>query len=65
MLVETEVPPALRGRGVANALAKWAIETAERDGLRVVAVCPFVRAYINRHADAVVSMREWSSLRRH
>jgi uncharacterized protein len=50
VLVETEVPPSLRGRGVANALAKWAIETAERDGLRVVAACPFVQAYIRRHS---------------
>jgi len=50
VLVETDVPAALRGRGVANALAKWAIETAERDALRVVAACPFVRAYMQRHA---------------
>jgi predicted GNAT family acetyltransferase len=50
VLVETDVPPALRGRGVANALAMWAIETAERDGLRVVAACPFVQAYMRRHA---------------
>jgi predicted GNAT family acetyltransferase len=52
VLVETAVPPALRGRGVANALAKWAIDTAERDGLRVVAVCPFVRAYVQRRAQS-------------
>jgi predicted GNAT family acetyltransferase len=50
VLVQTEVPPALRGRGVANALAKWAIETAGRDGLRVVAACPFVQAYMQRHS---------------
>jgi predicted GNAT family acetyltransferase len=50
VLVDTDVPPALRGRGVANALAKWAIETAERDGLRVVAVCPFVQAYMIRRS---------------
>jgi uncharacterized protein len=50
VLVETDVPAALRGRGVANALARWAIETAERDGLRVVAACPFIRAYMQRHA---------------
>jgi uncharacterized protein len=50
VLVETEVPAALRGRGVANALARWAIETAQRDGLRVVAVCPFIRAYMKRHS---------------
>ena len=59
VLVETVVPPALRGRGVANALAKWAIETADRDGLRVVAVCPFVQAFIKRHASA--RSAEWSS----
>ena len=50
VLVDTDVPAALRGRGVANALARWAVETAERDGLRVVAACPFVRAYMQRHA---------------
>ena len=48
VLVETDVPLPVRGRGAANALAKWAIETAERDGLRVVAACPFVRAYMQR-----------------
>jgi uncharacterized protein len=52
VLVETEVPLAIRGRGVANALAKWAIETAERDGLRVVAACPFIQAYMRRQAQA-------------
>jgi predicted GNAT family acetyltransferase len=60
VLVETVVPPALRGRGVANALVKWAIETAERDGLRVVAVCPFVKAYIKRHTPSRGG--EWSSM---
>ncbi len=50
VLVETVVPPGLRGRGVANALAKWAIETAERDGLRVVAACPFVQAFMRRYS---------------
>ena len=37
-----------------------ALETAERDGLRVVAVCPFVRAYIKRHLP-VSGSGEWSS----
>jgi uncharacterized protein len=59
VLVETDVPPTLRGRGVANALAKWALETAERDGLRVVAVCPFVQAFIKRHTR--IGTSEWSS----
>src|SRR5262245_62304057 len=50
VLVETDVPQPVRGRGAANALAKWAIETAERDGLRIVAACPFVRAYMQRRS---------------
>ena len=50
VLVQTDVPPGLRGRGVANALARRATEHAEREGLRVVAVCPFVRAFMQRQA---------------
>jgi len=50
VLVQTDVPQRLRGRGIANALARWAIEHAQRQGLRVIATCPFVRAYMLRHA---------------
>ena len=49
VLVHTEVPPPLRGRHVADRLAKAAIEAAHAAGLRVVAVCPFVRAYLRKH----------------
>jgi predicted GNAT family acetyltransferase len=51
VLVHTEVPVALRGRHFADALAKAAIERAHADGLRVVAVCPFVKAYLQKHPD--------------
>jgi predicted GNAT family acetyltransferase len=49
VLVHTEVPPALRGRHLAGALAKAAIEAADAEGLRLVAVCPFVKAYLHQH----------------
>ena len=49
VLLHTEVPPALRGRHLADALAKAAIDAAHAEGLPFVAVCPFVRAYLRRH----------------
>jgi hypothetical protein len=49
ILVHTEVPPALRGRHLADVLAKAAIDRAHAEKVRVVAVCPFVRAYLRRH----------------
>jgi predicted GNAT family acetyltransferase len=48
-LVHTEVPPAIRGRHVADVLAGAAIDRAHADGLQIVAVCPFVKAYLRKH----------------
>jgi uncharacterized protein len=48
-LIHTEVPPALRGHHLGEALVKAALEAARSTGVRVVAVCPFVRAYLRRH----------------
>jgi predicted GNAT family acetyltransferase len=47
----TGVPPAIEGRGVANALARTALDAARRDGLRVVPLCPFFAAYVRRHPE--------------
>jgi len=49
VLVHTEVPSSVRGRGIATILAKYAIDAARRDGLRIVAACPFVRTYLRKH----------------
>jgi predicted GNAT family acetyltransferase len=48
-LVHTEVPPPLRGLGLANTLAKYALESAHDQALTVVVMCPFVRAYLRRY----------------
>lgn len=48
-LLHTEVPEAFRGRGFGQALVKGALEISRGEGLRVVAVCPFVRAYLRKH----------------
>ncbi len=47
----TEVPEALEGRGVGSALAKFVLNDARTRGLRVVARCPFIAAYIERHPE--------------
>jgi predicted GNAT family acetyltransferase len=49
VLVHTEVPPPIRGRHFGDALVKAAIDAAHAEGLQVVAVCPFVRAYLRKH----------------
>jgi hypothetical protein len=50
VLVHTEVPPALRGRHIADQLAKAAIDAAHAEHLQIVAVCPFVKSYLKRHS---------------
>ena len=57
-LIHTEVAPALRGRGVAEALAETAFALARKDGLHIVATCPYVQRWLLKHpeqADLVVA----------
>ena len=50
-LIHAEVPVELRGRGVADALARAALDDARRLGLRVRVLCPFVQAFMKRHPE--------------
>jgi uncharacterized protein len=47
----TEVEPVLRGRGIGSRLVYGALEAARARGLKVVARCPFVSAYLGRHPE--------------
>lgn len=49
--VHTEVPAALRGKGVGDALARAVLDYARREQLSVQPYCPFVAAFIKRHAE--------------
>lgn len=49
--VHTEVPPELGGQGVGSRLVKGALDQVRARGWKVVAQCPFVKAYIEKHAD--------------
>ena len=50
-LVHTEVPPALRGKGLANVLAKAALDAARDAGVHVIATCPYVQAFLKKHPE--------------
>jgi predicted GNAT family acetyltransferase len=47
----TEVPQELSGRGIGSRLAQGALEAARAQGLKVVAKCPFISAYIAKHPE--------------
>jgi predicted GNAT family acetyltransferase len=51
VLIHTEVPAPLEGRGIGGALVRAAIDRAERDGMTVVPLCPFARGWLERHPD--------------
>jgi uncharacterized protein len=50
-LAHTRVPKEAKGQGVGSALAKAALDHARSERLRVIPTCPFVAAYVKRHAE--------------
>ncbi|MEO8623631.1 MAG: GNAT family N-acetyltransferase [bacterium] len=48
-LIHTEVPGELAGRGLGSLLAKFALDYARANNLKVIASCPFVHTYMSRH----------------
>jgi|SRR5580704_3796654 predicted GNAT family acetyltransferase len=64
VLVHTEVPDALAGRGLGGRLVTAALDRAEREGLTVVPWCPFARDWLKRHPDAASRVViDWESVR--
>ena len=47
----TEVAAALRGRGVADVLVRHALEDVRARGERIIATCPFVKAFLAKHPE--------------
>ena len=49
--IHTEVPEALEGKGIATALAKYVLQYARDQHLKVVPFCPFISGYIRKHIE--------------
>jgi uncharacterized protein len=61
VLIHTEVPEQLEGRGIGGALVTAAIDRAVRDGMTVVPLCPFARGWLERHPEvASRAIIDWS-----
>ena len=51
----TGVPKELGGRGVGVALVRRAVEEARATGIRIIPLCPFAKAQIEKH-------KEWQDI---
>ena len=51
VLVHTEVPVELEGRGIGGRLVSAAVDHAAQEGMTVVPLCPFARGWLERHPD--------------
>jgi len=61
VLVHTDVPEELGGRGIAGLLVQAALAKAQAAGLTVVPLCPFARSWLQSHPDAAASVAiDWS-----
>jgi len=60
VLIHTEVPEELEGRGLGGALVAAAVDRAKREGLTVVPLCPFASGWLERHvAEAAEVAVDW------
>lgn len=47
----TEVPPELEGQGLGSSLARYALDYARENNLKIIPICPFVTSYLKRHPE--------------
>jgi predicted GNAT family acetyltransferase len=51
MFTHTEVPKAHEGKGLGSALIRFGLAQARKRGLKVIPICPFFAAYMERHEE--------------
>ena len=49
--LHTEVDPTRQRRGLGSTLVRGALDDARDRGLKIVAICPFVEAFVHDHAE--------------
>ena len=47
----TEIDEEFEGQGLAGKLARAALDQTRADGFKVVATCPFIKGWIEKHPD--------------
>ena len=61
ILVHTEVPEALGGRGLGGELVRAAIGKATAEGMTLVPLCPFARGWLERHPEEAAKVAiDWT-----
>ena len=51
VITHTEVAPEFEGHGVGGALVRTALDEWRKEGRRVLPLCPFAKAWIERHPE--------------
>jgi predicted GNAT family acetyltransferase len=51
IITHTQVPHALRGRGLGSTLVRGTLEWMRAQGFKVESRCPFVSAYLGKHPE--------------
>ncbi len=51
VFTHTVVDPAVSGRGVGSTLVRAALDDARSQGKQIVALCPFIGAFIHEHTE--------------
>ena len=51
MFTHTEVPEGHEGKGIGTTLIRFALDAARARNLKVIPICPFVAAYMQKHPE--------------
>ena len=57
-LIHIEVPAEIQGQHHAEELARAGLEYARREHLRVIPICPYVRAFLSHHPEYITLVDE-------
>jgi predicted GNAT family acetyltransferase len=51
IFIHTEIDPSYEGHGLGGLLAAGALDDVRASGLMAVPLCPFIKAYIDKHPE--------------